>query len=507
MTLVDPSTRDSEHPRVTLKITFKSETLEQFIERYAMDVSQKGIFIRRKEPLAVGTRLRFEFKLRNESLIRGEGTVVWAYENDPGRPTIAPGMGIRFDRLDDGSQIVLEKILAGKTQRGSTQGSVFADAPTRMTPPSLQDALLRTDRDSSFEQPKPMPVRSDADDFDSETFDDATEIDSVYDLAASSPEGDPKAATFVMPAELARRSHLETNSPRADSADPTNPSARGFKLEAKTRLGVEPAKVPTLQRLGERISTIIGQPRGNQASGVLAKSSLPSAPKPGRRAPRLFGIAIGIGIGIGVGYFALKANDRPPTGNTVVTNGSSSLITASATATHTATKGPIVDTVIESNIPTSTILVIDTDQTGLTPLTAKLEKDKEYKVRVEAAGYAKLQLDVVGGQGKVIAWIIPKPRFLSVTSEPPASAIFIDDISTGRLTPFDVELTEAQVAKPNLRIALRKAGFHPVDQLVDATTFIEEDPRMVLKVKATLVPEPLPLGATASATEGSGSAK
>ena len=49
---------------VTLKIKFKSETLEQFIERYAVDVSQGGIFIRTKEPLAVGTQMKFEFQLQ-----------------------------------------------------------------------------------------------------------------------------------------------------------------------------------------------------------------------------------------------------------------------------------------------------------------------------------------------------------------------------------------------------------------------------------------------------------
>ncbi len=42
---------------ITLKIKFKSGSLEQFIERYSVDVSRGGIFIRTKEPLAVGTAL------------------------------------------------------------------------------------------------------------------------------------------------------------------------------------------------------------------------------------------------------------------------------------------------------------------------------------------------------------------------------------------------------------------------------------------------------------------
>ena len=111
--MADPNTRQGKRTPVTLKIKFKSETLEQFIERYAVDVSQGGIFIRTKEPLAIGTQMRFEFQLRDASpLIGGEGTVVWTRENDPSRPAIAPGMGVRFDRLAEGSQSVLERILA-----------------------------------------------------------------------------------------------------------------------------------------------------------------------------------------------------------------------------------------------------------------------------------------------------------------------------------------------------------------------------------------------------------
>src|SRR3954465_16089266 len=96
--------REMRQP-VTLKIKFKSASLDQFIERYSVDVSKGGIFIRTKEPLAVGTQMKFEFQLRDASpLIAGEGTVVWTRENDPSRPAIAPGMGVRFDRLADGSQ-------------------------------------------------------------------------------------------------------------------------------------------------------------------------------------------------------------------------------------------------------------------------------------------------------------------------------------------------------------------------------------------------------------------
>src|SRR5438046_10388877 len=97
---------------ITLKIKFKSSNLDQFIERYSVDVSRGGIFIRTKEPLAVGTTLRFEFQLQDATpLISGDGTVVWNRANDPTRQNVAPGMGVRFDKLTTDSQRVLERIL------------------------------------------------------------------------------------------------------------------------------------------------------------------------------------------------------------------------------------------------------------------------------------------------------------------------------------------------------------------------------------------------------------
>ena len=140
--VADSNTRTEKRTPVTLKIKFKSETIEQFIERYAVDVSKGGIFVRTKDPLAVGTAMKFEFQLKDTTpLIGGEGTVVWTRENDPTRPNIAPGMGVRFDRLSDGSQTVLDRILSEKAKSGSaraaeTKPPVFIDAPTRVGLPT-----------------------------------------------------------------------------------------------------------------------------------------------------------------------------------------------------------------------------------------------------------------------------------------------------------------------------------------------------------------------------------
>ncbi len=127
-----PDTRRDMRTPITLKIKFKSSNLEQFIERYSVDVSRGGIFIRTKEPLPVGTQLRFEFQLQDaSSLIAGDGTVVWIREHDPARQGVAPGMGVKFDRLAAESQKVLDKILAEKQKRGDAQLESRFDAGVR----------------------------------------------------------------------------------------------------------------------------------------------------------------------------------------------------------------------------------------------------------------------------------------------------------------------------------------------------------------------------------------
>src|SRR5262245_20981739 len=94
--MADPSSADDV---ITLRIRFKSETLEKFIEKYAVDLSPGEVFVRTREPLAVGTSLVFDFSLHDGTpLIAGNGTVAWVRELDPSKP-FAPGMGIRFDEL------------------------------------------------------------------------------------------------------------------------------------------------------------------------------------------------------------------------------------------------------------------------------------------------------------------------------------------------------------------------------------------------------------------------
>ena len=125
---------------ITLRIKFKSSSLEDFVTRYGADVSAGGIFIRTRQPLAVGAVLHFDFTLADGvPLIAGMGTVVWVREPDASRAGSVPGMGLRFDQLTPEGQQAHQQILLAKAKRGDrpmvTPPPIPTSAPTAQAKP------------------------------------------------------------------------------------------------------------------------------------------------------------------------------------------------------------------------------------------------------------------------------------------------------------------------------------------------------------------------------------
>ncbi|MBT8451702.1 MAG: TIGR02266 family protein [Deltaproteobacteria bacterium] len=111
--------RKDKRTLLSLKIRYKSATLEDFIERYSSDISRGGVFIKAKKPLAVGTLLKFEFMLQDEStLLHGVGRVVWRREQADASHQNPAGMGIKFIKMDAGSRAVVEKIADDRARPG-----------------------------------------------------------------------------------------------------------------------------------------------------------------------------------------------------------------------------------------------------------------------------------------------------------------------------------------------------------------------------------------------------
>jgi hypothetical protein len=150
----------------------------------------------------------------------------------------------------------------------------------------------------------------------------------------------------------------------------------------------------------------------------------------------------------------------------------------------------IVDTVIEASADSATVEITGTSQSGPTPFTARLEKGKPYKVRVTARGFLPADLELKGGDDNQTVKLSPKPRVISIGSEPRGALILVDGGTTGHTTPFDIELTPAQVAKKSIRVQLRKAGYSRLDRTIEVDKLTEEESRMFYKLDGRLAVAP-----------------
>jgi uncharacterized protein (TIGR02266 family) len=102
---------------ISIRIRLRYPDIDTFIEKYAANISQGGMFIQSRAPQPVGTTLRFEVLLEDgERLLRGEGKVIWIREYDAAYPTRVHGMGVKFLALDDESYAVVNLVLAHKTR-------------------------------------------------------------------------------------------------------------------------------------------------------------------------------------------------------------------------------------------------------------------------------------------------------------------------------------------------------------------------------------------------------
>jgi hypothetical protein len=122
-----PAGSARKEERVTINKEF--ESYDAFISEYVTDISRSGVFVRSKTPLEVGTRvnLRFTVIMDDIETIEGIGEVVRVHD-DP------PGMGVVFTELGEGSQKIIDRLLAGQGRQAESWGSGSPDGALRPKP-------------------------------------------------------------------------------------------------------------------------------------------------------------------------------------------------------------------------------------------------------------------------------------------------------------------------------------------------------------------------------------
>lgn len=87
------------HERYDTSISVDYWSGETFLFSYITNISEMGIFIASRDPLAVGTMLNLRFMSPVGSLLELEGEVVWINPVRMDGDNVNPGMGIRFTKL------------------------------------------------------------------------------------------------------------------------------------------------------------------------------------------------------------------------------------------------------------------------------------------------------------------------------------------------------------------------------------------------------------------------
>ncbi|MBI5514709.1 MAG: PilZ domain-containing protein [Deltaproteobacteria bacterium] len=119
---------------VTLRAKYKSATLDEFIDQYARYISRSGIFIKSPKPPEIGTLLKLDLQLATgATVLSAVGYVVQRCTDADATAENPAGMGIRFLKVDDGSQSVIEKIVALK---GEDAGPHFPSLSSRPSKPA-----------------------------------------------------------------------------------------------------------------------------------------------------------------------------------------------------------------------------------------------------------------------------------------------------------------------------------------------------------------------------------
>ncbi len=101
-----------KHERKTVNLLIDYQTLDQFFNDYATNISLGGVFIRSKNPLPVGTKLRVAFSLPGlTKMVETWGEVAHVHDirGDEG----FTGMGVRFADLDAKSKKIIDELVTG----------------------------------------------------------------------------------------------------------------------------------------------------------------------------------------------------------------------------------------------------------------------------------------------------------------------------------------------------------------------------------------------------------
>src|SRR5262245_60126216 len=114
-------------------LRLKLSDAEDFIHRFAPNVTRGGIFLPTHDTREVGSAIRFEILLLDKTvMLAGEGVVTWA------KPK---GLGVKFKTLDPATAPMLERLLDQRQAVQAALATTVAAEEARPTPVSPLPAM------------------------------------------------------------------------------------------------------------------------------------------------------------------------------------------------------------------------------------------------------------------------------------------------------------------------------------------------------------------------------
>jgi Tfp pilus assembly protein PilZ len=120
-------------PDASVRLHLKCPDAEDFVERFAPNVTRGGIFLPTRVAREVGATIRFEIALLDDRVVfAGEGVVTWA------KPK---GMGVKFTTLDPATEPILERLLSRRAASAAApESSAAAETGPAPAPPPAMDS-------------------------------------------------------------------------------------------------------------------------------------------------------------------------------------------------------------------------------------------------------------------------------------------------------------------------------------------------------------------------------
>jgi hypothetical protein len=366
-------------PLIAVRVTAETMSVDEFVARFARYFrGDDVVFVPTEGIQPPGRRVRFVFALADGSdLVSGEG-VVLRMRRDSGDARRPPGMELRYQVLDEESQIVVERLLAARQTTPPPYVSMRIDGVS-----DSQQVTLTHPRVEPTPMPPPMPPP----------------IPLLPAMVKRPPVAPPPTA------RLARLATLPAPTPTPSLTPPHAP--RGLRYVG---IGIATAAAMTAMVIAMAMLRH-GLPPARAVGGngvVVAAAASPAgvggAPArpggPGRRRGR-------------------RGGARPPLPAPPPARPS-----ARAAALHVTTS------------PTGSTVSVDGQERGLSPLTVSVAAGM-HDVVAERPRWAAARAHV-DGAGRVQLTLARPTVRLRVTSTPPGASVRLDGRDVGT-TPLDVD--------------------------------------------------------------------